>query len=423
MTINKQRTHAPRYGTAKTACYLAYVTQAALINLWPLFFIIFRETFGLSYLELATLAGLNFAVQLGTDLAFAKAADKHGFRPFLLLSSGLVAIGFLVFAAVPLLTDNPYPGFIAATVIFSLGGGLTDIMASPLIDLIPHESKSGNMAFFHSMYAWGQAGVILLTSLALKLFGDAAWQLIVVFWALIPILQFILFLRAPMPDIQAKSKQSAREIAKGSDFIICFFIIFFGAGVECTMVQWSSAFMEQAVGLPKLLGDYAGVLMFALMLGLSRLLHGLFSKKIDLVKYMLAGAAGAILFYPLTAFSNVPALNLIGCALTGFGAGMLWPGTLVLASERYPRGGAWLFAIMAVGGDSGAAFCPWLSGLLADNAAKIPLFANLGAGLTPEQLGLRSAIGFSTLYPIIAAVLLIVFMRRRQRRIEGGIQA
>ena len=182
--------------------------------------------------------------------------------------------------------------------------------------------------------------------------------------------------------------------------------------------------MEQAVGLPKLLGDYAGIMMFALMLGLSRLLHGLFSKKLDLAKYMLVGAAAAILFYPLTAFSNIPALNLAGCALTGFGAGMLWPGTLVLASERYPRGGAWLFAMLAVGGDSGASFCPWLSGLLADNAANIPFLANLGAGLSPEQLGLRSALGFSTVYPIITVVLLIVFIRRRDKhRLGEGLHS
>ncbi len=424
MTKTREHTRTPHYATTRAACYLSYVSQAALVNLWPLFFVLFRETFGLSYLQLATLAGLNFMVQLGTDLVFSKAADKHGFRPFLLLSSGLVALGFLVYAAVPLLTDNPYPGFLAATVIFSLGGGLSEILSSPLIDLIPHESKSGNMAFFHSMYAWGQAAVILLTSLALKLFGNTSWQLIVVFWTLVPVVVFLMFLRAPMPDIQTKPKQSSREIVKGPDFIICFFIIFFGAGVECTMVQWSSAFLEKAVGLPKILGDYAGVMMFALMLGLSRLLHGLFSKKLDLVKYMLVGAAAAILFYPLTAFSNVPALNLVGCALTGFGAGMLWPGTLVLASERYPRGGAWLFAMLAVGGDSGASFCPWLSGLLADNAAKIPFLASLGAGLTPEQLGLRTALGFSTLYPIITVVLLILFMRRRDKyRLDEGLHS
>ncbi len=423
MKTTIQHPHTSHYGVTKAACYLSYVAQAALVNLWPLFFVLFRAAFGLTYLQLASLAGLNFIVQLGTDLVFSKAADKHGFRPFLLLSSGLVALGFLVYAVVPLLTDNPFPGFLAATVIFSVGGGLSEILSSPLIDLIPNKSKSGNMAFFHSMYAWGQAAVILLTSLALKLFGNASWQLIVVFWAIVPVVVFLMFLRAPMPDIQAHPKQSSREIAKGLDFVLCFFIIFFGAGVECTMVQWSSAFMEKAVGLPKLLGDYAGVMMFALMLGLSRLLHGLFSKKFDLAKYMVVGAAAAILFYPLTAFSNVPALNLIGCALTGFGAGMLWPGTLVLASERYPRGGAWLFAILAVGGDCGAAFCPWFSGLLADNAAKIPFLANLGAGLTPEQLGLRSALGFSTIYPFIAVILLIIFMNRRKKNSLEGVHA
>jgi len=261
----------------------------------------------------------------------------------------------------------------------------------------------------------------LLTSLGIWIFGNASWRFIVVFWAIVPLVCFSLFSRAPMPDIQAKPKQPSREIAFKADFLIFFFIIFFGAGVECTMVQWSSAFLEKAVGLPKLLGDYAGVMMFAVMLGISRLFHALFSKKVDLARYMLFGALLGIACYPLAAFSNVAWLNLVGCALTGFSAGMLWPGTLVLASERYPRGGAWLFAILAVGGDFGAAFCPWLSGLLADNAAKIPFLVSLGAGLSPEQLGLRSALGFSTLYPIIAVVLLLVFMKRRRNSpLEGG---
>jgi len=231
--------------------------------------------------------------------------------------------------------------------------------------------------------------------------------------ALVPLAALGFYLRVPLPDIASQPKQHAREIAVGTDFWLCFFIMLFGAGAECTMLQWSSTFMEKAAGLPKLLGDYAGVLMFALLMGSSRLIYSLFSKKLDVAKFMLYGAVAAVVSFPLTALSNSGWLNLAGCALTGLAVGMFWPGTLVLGSQRYPKGGAWLFAIIALGGDVGAAFCPWLAGLLVDNASKIPFLATLGATLTPEQLGLRSALAFSTIYPLIAGILLMVFIKRR----------
>ncbi len=406
----------PRYGLTRGTCYLGTVAQAAMANIWPLLFVLLRKSFGLTYLQLATLISVIYIVRIGTDLLFSKAADKYGFRPFMTLAMGLTAGGFLLFAAMPLLTDQPYPGFIAAAVLFSVGGGLNDILASPLVDRLPHKSKSGNLSFLHAVYSFGQASVIMLTSLALFLFGDANWQWVVAAWALIPIIALVLYLRVPLPDIQSQPKQHAREIAVGTDFWLCFLIMLFGAGAECTMLQWSSTFMEKAAGLPKLLGDYAGVLMFALLMGTSRLIYGLFSKKLDAAKFMLYGAIAAVVSFPLTALSDVGWLNLAGCALTGLAVGMFWPGALVLGSQRYPNGGAWLFAILALGGDIGAAFCPWLAGLLVDHASKIPFLSALGAGLTPEQLGLRSALTFSAIYPLIAVVLLAVFIKRRGRK-------
>jgi len=403
----------PRYGLTRGTCYLGTAAQAAMANIWPLLFVLLRESFGLTYLQLATLISVIYIVRIGTDLLFSKAADKFGFRPFMTLAMGLTAGGFLLFAAMPLLTGKPYPGFIAAAVLFSVGGGLNDILASPLVDRLPHKSKSGNLSFLHAVYSFGQASVIMLTSLALFLFGDANWQWVVAAWALIPIAALILYLRVPLPDIQSQPKQQAREIEFGIDFWLCFLIMLFGAGAECTMLQWSSTFMEKAADLPKLLGDYAGVLMFALLMGTSRLIYGLFSNKLDAAKFMLFGAVAGVISFPLTALSDTGWLNLAGCALTGLAVGMFWPGTLVLGSQRYPNGGAWLFAILALGGDIGAAFCPWLAGLLVDHASEIPFLSALGAGLTPEQLGLRSALTFSAIYPLIAVVLLMVFIKRR----------
>lgn len=414
-TISSEvKTEPQNFKTTRFSCYLAMVTQAAVVNIWPLLYVILQKDFSLSYTQLASLGLTNFAVQLCTDLAFAKAADKWGYKPFLILSQSAILLGFVMFAVCPYVLSSPYIGFIVSTVVFSLGGGLLEILISPLMDSIPKGTKSGSMAMLHSFYAWGQAGVILLTSLALFAIGSAWWQYIVFAWCLMPLACLLLFLKAPMPQQLPPEKiEGARNILKSPAFWLCFLIIFFGAGAECSMVQWSSAFMEQVVSLPKLLGDSGGVMTFALFLGTSRFISAAFSKKIKLSSFMIWSALAGIVCYMVVAVSNLPALSLIACGLTGFASGMLWPGTLVLASDRFPRGGAWLFAMMAVGGDSGAAFCPWFTGLIADNAAKLPVLSNAAAasGLTAEQFGLRMGMAVSALYPLLCAVALILLVR------------
>ncbi|NMP38210.1 MAG: MFS transporter [Clostridiales bacterium] len=407
------------YILTRIACSAASFIQSAVIMLVPLLFISIRETVGLDYGAFASLLSINFFVQLASDLVFSKVADKYGFRPFTMLSNILISIGFIGFALSPEIFENPYTGFLIFTVIFSIGGGLIEVLTSPLTDNLPASSKSGSMALLHSMYAWGQMFIILTTAVFIQFAGTSKWQYVMLAWAVPPLINFFLFAFSKMPNIPPESKsQGMREVMLTPIFILCFLIMFFGAGTENTMVQWSSAFLERVMTLPKLLGDSLGVCMFALMLGLGRLFHGVLGDKINLKKFMFFCSVLGIFCYAAVAFSSIPAVSLVACALTGLASSMLWPGTLVAASESYPKAGAWLFAILALGGDFGAAVCPKITGYFSDNAPNIGLLADIGEkyALNAEELGLRSGMAVAALYPLITAILMFFFIRATRKK-------
>lgn len=411
------------YTLTRIACSAASFIQSAVIMLVPLLFVSIKETVGLDYSSFASLLSISFVVQLASDLIFSKAADKYGFKPFTMLANILICVGFIGFALSPEIFEKPYIGFVIFTIIFSVGGGLIEVLTSPLTDNLPASSKSGSMAILHSMYAWGQMFIILTTALFIHFAGTSRWQYIMLLWTIPPIINFFLFMFSKMPYIPPESKsQGMRDVMLKPVFILCFLIMFFGAGAENTMVQWSSAFMERVMTLPKLLGDSLGVCAFALLLGLGRLAHGILGNKINLPKFMLFCSVLGVFCYAAVAFSSVPAVSLTACGLTGLAASMLWPGTLVVASESYPKAGAWLFAILALGGDFGAAVCPKITGYFSDNAHNMAFLAGISEkyALTAEELGLRSGMAVAALYPLLTALFLFMFIRLVKSRKKEG---
>lgn len=402
------------YGMTRAAAHMSSFIQGAVITLVPLLFVSIRNDIGLSYTSLATLLSINFITQLITDLALSRAADKYGYKPFVLLSDILMFLGFVLFSVSTYLFSNPYIGFIISTVLFSMGGGLVEILVSPLINGLPSKSKSSSMALLHSAYGIGLMFVIIVTSLFIHFFGGHNWRVIIALWSIMPLVNLIMYLfsRFPLKDKEDISSSNLAKIVKHPLFILCLLIIFFGAGAENTMVQWSSVFMEKAMLLPKLLGDSLGIFMFALMLTLCRIIFGVFGDKINLQKSMLLFSIFTVFCYGVIAFTSFPAVGFIACALTGFFTAMLWPGALILADNSFPKTGAWLFAFMAFAGDCGAAFCPWFAGFLSDNAYKINALNNLAQSLeiTNEQLGLRSGMFLSMLYPILTAFFIALYI-------------
>ncbi|MGL5544581.1 MAG: MFS transporter [Cetobacterium sp.] len=384
------------YQPTINACYLGNFVQATVINLPAILFVIFRETFNLNYQQLGFLVFVNFTTQIIVDLVFSGLVDKYGFRRFVVSAHLLVFIGFILFALAPTLPYDIYNIFLIATIIFSCGGGLLELLLSPIVNSIPTDEKAAAMAILHSFYAWGQLTVIVVTALLLHFFGNNSWSSIVLMWSIPAALNSYLFFVAPLaPPIEESVRQKSRELVKIPFFLVAIATIAFSGAAEVSMAQWSSAFAEKVLNLPKILGDFGGIAMFAVFLGVGRVGYGKYSTKIDLSKIMIYGAVLAFFCYIILAFSTIKILSLGAIAVGGLSVSLLWPGTLVLTSEKFPLAGASMFAIMAAGGDLGAAVGPWVIGSVAELS----------------KFGLRGGILLGSIFPI-GTLLCLLWIRR-----------
>ncbi len=377
----------------KYTSYLFYIIQGTLLNIAAVLFVPLKECFDLSYSELGSLVAVNFATQILVDILLSKAIDRHGYRPALVISSIAAIVGYWVFAWMPMITGDAYLWLVIGMMIMSIGSGLLEITIGPMINALPEKVKGSNIALLHSFYAWGQLLTIVVTTFALFVVGRENWHLIVTGWMLFPIAGLALATFIPVPKVTAEVKgKSSIEILKNPMFIIFMLMIFLGAAAETVMTQWCSTFMEQAMGIEKVIGDLAGMSLFAVCLGGCRVLSALMGKRIKLYHFMLLGSICAILCYIVVAVTNVPAISLIFCGITGFATGMLWPGTLVFAADYFPNAGAWLFAYLAVAGDVGAMAAPYITGIAADS------------------LGLKPAMAIAAIFPILCTICIAFYL-------------
>ncbi len=413
---------AVSYRSTTLACYLGNVVQAVVVNFTPILFLTLRAQYGIGFEKLGLLITINFVSQVTVDLACARLIDRYGFRPFAVGGHIAAAAGLALFALTPtLFRGSEYAGFVVATIIFSIGGGLMEILLSPIVNSIPSDEKSAAMSLLHSFYAWGQVAVVLITTLLLFALPSGWWPLIAAMWMLLPIADAILFAKAPLaPPIPEEQRTGMRRVLKDPFFFVAMIVIMTGAMAELNMSQWASAFMEKAMGLPKLMGDALGMCMFGAMLGLGRAWYGKVGGRVKLHRVMMLGSALAVACYLTVAFSGSSWLTLAACALTGLGASLLWPGSLTLAAARFPYAGAILFAIMAAGGDIGASVGPWLVGVLAERAPQIPALAPLVESLGPEQLGLRAGMLLGAIFPAISFVGVLYLRRGIVAKQDGG---
>ena len=399
-----------KFVRAKTACYLGSVTMSAVSNLSPILFITFHETYGISYTLLGLLAVFCFGIQLGIDLVFSFFAKHFDIHKTVRATPAFAVIGFIVYAVMPPFFPHlAYLWLTIGTMLFSVAAGLCEVLLSPVIAAIPAENPEREMAKLHSAYAWGTVGVVIVSTLLLKLLTPARWYLMAGFWALIPLADFLLFLRAELPPIPTSTAGGKRGIPKG--LLLCVGFILICGVSELTMNQWCSSFLERAIGLPKVLGDIFGLALFAAGMGVGRTYYAKKGKNIS--RTLLRGVTGAFLCYLIAAVSPFPILSLVACVMTGFFSAMLWPGTLIFMEEKYPNPGVVPFALLAAGGDAGASLGPQMVGFVVDgflaNEWALSLAARLS--LSPEQLGMKAAMLIASLFPL-AGILLFSYMKR-----------
>ena len=387
----------------KYACYSANVTMSAVGNLSPVLFLTFRSLYGISYSLLGLLVLINFVTQLIVDLIFSFFSHKFHIAKTVKSIPLIAVFGFLVYALFPFFfPDHVYVGLVIGTVIFSAASGLAEVLISPVIAAIPADDPDKEMSKLHSIYAWGVVFVIVVSTVFLLLAGGEYWQILALLFMLIPLLSAFLFFGSEIPAMETpKQTAGALKLLRNKGVWLSVFAIFLGGAAECTMAQWSSGYLEQAAGIPKVWGDLFGVALFAVMLGLGRSLYAKIGKNIG--KVLTFGAIGATLCYFTAAISNNPFIGLFACAFTGFCVSMLWPGNLIVASAKFPEGGVFIYAMMAAGGDLGASVGPQLVGIITDAVIANPAAAALAAdlALAPEQLGMKLGMLCGMLFPLV----------------------
>ncbi len=387
----------------KLACYGTNSTMSVVGNISPVLFLTFRSLYGISYSLLGLLVLINFVTQLIIDLIFSFFSHRFNIPKTVKCIPAIATFGLFIYALWPLLfPQTAYLGITVGIIIASAAAGLGEVLISPVIAAIPADDPDREMSKLHSVYAWGVVVVIAISTLFLYFAGGENWPWLVFLFLLLPITATVLFAGADIPPMETPERASgALHLLKNKALWLSVIAIFLGGAAECTMAQWSSGYLERALGIPKVWGDLCGVAMFSVMLGLGRTLYANIGKNIG--KVLTFGAVGAVLCYFTAAVVNVPVIGLIACALTGFCTSMLWPGNLVVASAKFPQGGVFIYALMAAGGDLGASVAPQLVGIITDAVIASPAATALASSmsLAPEQLGMLVGM----LFPLAAIPL------------------
>ena len=385
-----------KYTRTLVACYLGFVTQSIAANFAPLLFLTFQSSYGISLDKIALIPVVFYLTQLLIDLGATKFADKIGYRVCVVASQVVSVAGLVMLAVLPELLPVPFLGLLIAVVFYAVGSGLVEVLVSPIVEACPFENKDGAMSLLHSFYCWGAVGVILGSTLFFAVFGTEHWQILTLIWALVPLVNVFQFLTCPIERLVEDGEGlPPRKLLRLPLLWLMILLMVCAGASEATMAQWASAFTESALGVSKTIGDLAGPCLFAVFMGISRILYGKMSGKLNLAKTMLLSGLLCVACYLLASLSPLPVLGLIGCALCGFSVGILWPGTISLSSQGCSKGGTAMFAFLALAGDFGGTVSPAVVGSISELAG-----GNLKTGLL-----------VATVFPVLLVTGLIVLNR------------
>jgi len=417
------------YDRTRWACYWGYVTQAIVNTLAPVLFAVFQQRFHVPVEMLGRLVLLNFLTQLVTDVVAVRYVGRWGYRTPLVVAHALAAAGLVLLGFLPglmvTLGGSAYVGLCMAVVVYAVGGGLLEVLVSPLVDALPTPpaKKAALMSLLHSFYCWGQVGVVLVTTVLLVVIGHGLWWVLPAVWAMLPFMNMGALMKVPMPEhVPEEHRTKIGELLTMPAFGAAMALMLFTGAAEMTISQWSSLFAERGLGVTKVWGDLAGPCMFAVLMGAGRMLFGLWGDRVPLAAAMFFCAIMATACYLVASLSRDPVLSLIGCASCGFAVSLLWPGTFSMASRRFPLGGAAMFGVLAVFGDAGAALGPWLAGALAQGSGSsggVGWLRRLAEMLPQDgESGLRVGILLGTVFPILLAVVVGWWGWRGQKSAE-----
>lgn len=375
------------------ACYIGYIVQAIINNLAPLLFLTFERRFQVSMERIGLLISINFGVQILVDFAAAKYVDRIGYRTAMVLAHICSTIGLIALGTLPFMMKNSYYGLVAAMVLNAIGGGLLEVLVSPIVEAAPtSHAKEAAMSLLHSFYCWGHVAVVVLSTIGFRVFGMDKWYIMPILWSIVPFANMFLFMMVPIRTLVSdEEKLPAKRLLTQGTFWAFFALMVCAGASEQAMSQWASLFAEEGLGQSKMVGDLLGPCFFAIMMGGSRIFYGKYGEKIDLVKFMAGSGVLCVVSYLLAVFAGNPLLALLGCGLCGLSVGIMWPGTFSLSAKQCPQGGTLMFALLALAGDVGCAGGPGVVSVV--------------SGRFPEY-GIKAGLLAAILFPCLLLVLL-----------------
>ena len=370
------------YKKTMYACFVGYIVQAIVNSFVPLLFVTFQETYNIPLTQITLLITVNFVVQLLVDMLSAGFIDRIGYRAAVILAHICAAAGLALLTVLPEVVPDPFVGILIAVFVYAIGGGLIEVLISPIIEACPTDNKESAMSLLHSFYCWGCTGVVLVSTIFFSVFGIAHWKILTLLWTILPLVNMLLFTKVPIYGLQEEGEKgmNLRELFREKMFWILMLMMVCSGAAEQSVSQWASTFAEKGLGITKSVGDLVGPMLFSILMGLSRLLYGKYGEKWNLDRFMKFSCVLCIASYLCISFIPVPMVELLGCGLCGFSVGIMWPGTFSKAAAALRRGGTLLFAMLALAGDLGCSGGPTLvgfvSGALGDNL-RLGIFAGI----------------------------------------------
>ena len=388
------------YRKTMYACFVGYVVQAIINNFVPLLFLTFESAYNIPLSKITMLITINFGIQLLVDLLSAGFADKIGYKASMIIAHIFSALGLLGLTVLPEIMPDPYAGLLISVAVYAVGGGLLEVLVSPIIESCPTDNKEKAMSLLHSFYCWGHVGVVLLSTIFFGLFGIRNWKILTCIWVIVPIVNAFIFAGSPIAPLTQEGEKglSILQLVKNKTFWILMLMMICAGASEQAVSQWASTFAELGLGVSKTVGDLAGPMAFAVLMGSSRLFYGKFGAKIDLDKFMAGSGILCVLSYLCVSLSPSPFLSLVGCAVCGLSVGIMWPGTFSKAAASIKNGGTAMFALLALGGDLGCSGGPtlvgFISGIASDDLKKgiltaiiFPVFLVAGVAVLRRSKG------------------------------------
>lgn len=383
------------------ACFTGYVVQAIINNFIPLLFLTFQSSYGIPLSKITFLVTFNFGLQLVIDFLSAGFIDKIGYRVSIILAHVFAAAGLIGLTVLPELFRDPFTGLLLSVVIYAVGGGLTEVLISPIMESCPTDNKEAAMSLLHSFYCWGHVAVVLFSTVFFRLFGIENWKILALIWTIVPVINGFLFAKVPIAPLLSEEEESIplSRLMKQGLFWILLLLMFCAGSCEQAVSQWASTFAEKGLQVSKTIGDLAGPMMFAILMGISRAIYGKYGDKIDLMKFMTFSGILCLISYLLISLTSSPAIGLIGCGLCGLSVGILWPGTFSISAARLKAGGTAMFALLALAGDVGCSLGPTTVGIV--------------SGWFQDNL--RMGILVATVFPVLLLLLLAMLKRMQQK--------